>query len=743
VNKRLLIGNAAGALGMAFATTALAQAAPRASVDTALEQVIVTAQRREQSAQDVGVALSVISGEQLTARGVATVNQLQYATPSLEVTPQFGSGQPSFRLRGVGFDDYASNNSSTVGVSVDEVAYPIQAQTQGLLFDIARVEVLRGPQGTLYGRNTTGGAINFITNRPTQTLTAGMTAEYDNNDEFKAEGYVSGPLSDTLSGRLAVVTDQGGAWQTNRATGEKLGDKDTTSVRGQLAWKPNDKADFLLSAHAGYDKSEPTGLYLFNPLGYNASLPNIAADSSRKNTGWGGSAAFATLTGIATDAKPFHDTKSSGVSLRAHGETDTVDLVSITSYEQLHRKEYNDWDASAYAYAGTYFDTDAKVFSQELRASSTSRGPLQWLIGGYYSRETIDEAFYSDFYQSLLFDTRTTYGQKVRSASLFGQIEYALSDQLKLVAGLRGEDEKRQQLDFVTAGVFAPGAPPTNFSPTDDKSLKNKSVTGKLALEYRPANGILLYASVSKGTKSGGFTSYNRGDAAAVDGFRPETLWAYETGFKSSFAANTVQLNGSVFYYDYKDQQVQSAIYDINNGPIGAIVNAQKSNIYGGELELTWRPVSALRIGQSLGYKTGKFDKYQNDLDIAASTAAHRAIFVDRTGAKVGFPPLSYGGDVVYTWAIGDYEVQAQGNYAFHDKVKPLLLGSRYDVDSYWLANASVTLSPAKGPWALTAFAHNVFNTRYDLTRNFFLPLIDIAAPGQPATYGVRVNYAF
>lgn len=743
VIKRLLIGTAIGALGAGFAGGALAEAVADSPKDTAVEQVIVTAQRREQSAQDVGVALSVISGDQLAARGVATVNQLQYATPSLEITPQFGSGQPSFRLRGVGFDDYASNNSSTVGVSVDEVAYPIQAQTQGLLFDIARVEVLRGPQGTLYGRNTTGGAINFITNRPTPSLSAGVTAEYDSHDEFKAEGYVSGPLTDTLSGRLAIVTDQGGAWQKNRSTGQKLGDKDTTSARAQLAWKPNDKVDVLLSAHAGYDKSEPTGLYLFNPLSYNASLPTIPADTDRKATGWGGSSAFAALTGIATNAKPFHDTTSRGVSLRAHGDFDSVDLISITAFEKLRRKEYNDWDGSAYAYAGTYFDTNAKVFSQEVRASSKSAGPLQWLVGAYYSRETLDEAFYSDFWQSLLFDTRTTYNQKVTSKSVFGQIEYAFADRLKLIAGLRAEDEKREQLNFVTAGVFAPGAPATNFSPTANKRLHNKPVTGKLALEYRPIDGVLLYASASKGTKSGGFTSYNVGDAKAVAGFRPETLWAYETGFKSSFADNNVQLNGSVFYYDYKNQQVQSAIYDINNGPIGAIVNAQKSHIYGGELELTWRPVPALRIGQSLGYKTGKFDKYTNDLDIPASVAAKKAVYIDRTGAKVGFPPLSYGGDVSYTWAVGDYQVEAQGNYAFHDKVKPLLLGSRYDVDSYWLANASLTVSPAKGPWALTAFARNVFDKKYDLTRNFFLPLIDIAAPGEPATYGVRAQYRF
>ena len=737
--KRLLIGAAAGAIATAFAAGAYAQA----TNDNAVEQVIVTAQRREQSAQDVGVALSVLTGEQLAARGVTNVNQLQFQTPSLEITPQFGSGQPSFRLRGVGFDDYASNNSSTVGVSVDEVAYPIQAQTQGLLFDIDRVEVLRGPQGTLYGRNTTGGAINFITNRPTTTLATGVTAEYDSHEHFKAEGYVSGPIADTLSGRLSFVTDQGGAWQTNRATGQKLGDKNSTAVRGQLAWQANDRLDFLFIGHVGSDKSEPNGLYLFNPLSYNPALTTIPADSNRKNTGWGGSTTFAGLTGIATDAKPFHDTKSGGASLRVHAESDTVDLVSITSYEHLHRKEYNDWDASPYAYAGTYFDTNANVFSQEVRASSKTEGPLQWLVGAYYSRETLDEAFYSDFYQSLLFDTRTTYSQKVRSASLFGQVEYAFTDKLKVIGGLRGEDEKREQFDFVTAGIFAPGAPPFDFSPTDDKSLSNKSLTGKLALEYKPTDGVLLYASASKGTKSGGFTSYNRGDAAAVDGFKPETLWAYETGFKSSFAENTVQLNGSVFYYDYKDQQVQSAIYDINNGPIGAIVNAQESHIYGGELELTWRPIPALRISQQLGYKTGKFDKYLNDLDIAASTAAGHAVYVDRTGAKVGFPPLSYGGDVSYGWSLGDYGVVAEANYAFHDKTKPLLLGSRYNVDSYWLANASITLTPSTGPWAISIFGRNVFNEKYDLTRNFFLPFIDIAAAGEPATWGLRASLKY
>jgi len=731
--KRYLVGVAAGALAASLATSGWA-----AEDTSEVEAVVVTAQKREQAAQDVGIALTVLSGDDLVQRGINTVNDLQYSVPSLEITPQFGSGNPGFRLRGVGFDDYASNNTSTVGVYVDEVAYPIQAQTQGVLFDIARVEVLRGPQGTLYGRNTTGGAINFITNQATRDQTAGITAQIDSHDAFKADGYISGPISDRLRFRLAGVLEYGGGWQENRFTGDKIGDRDAGAVRGQLAWDATESLEFVLSAHAGYDKSEPKGLYLFGPLAYNPLLPAIPADRDQTKTGWGGSVAFEGLTGIGVNQKPGRDTDSSGVSLKARLDLGGVELTSITSLEKLHRREFNDWDASQYAYAGTAFDTDAEVFSQEVRLASTGEGPFQWLVGAYYSDEDLDEAFYSDFYQSLGFAAATTYKQSARSASIFGQLEYAFSDRLTVTLGLRGEDEERKQGDYVTGGVFAPGAPLFDFSPSADKSLESQSVSGKIGLDFKASDDLLIYASLSKGTKSGGFTAYNVPDASAVGAFKPETLWAYEVGFKGDFADGTVQLNGSLFYYDYKDQQVQSAIWNQNTGPIGAIVNAEESHIYGGELELNWRPFTGLRISQAIGYKAGEYDEYSNDLDIAASVAANAARYIDRSGAEVGFAPLSYNGQVSYSWTVGGLEVEAETNYAFHDEVKPLLLGPAYNVDSYWLANASVTLTAPDAPWAISLFGRNIFDQDYDLTRNFFLPGIDIAAPGEPAVWGVR-----
>ena len=745
--NKFLLGASVVALGVAGAAWAAEAADGDSNLGgvklAKLETVTVTAQRRVESAQNVGIALSVLSDKELSDRGINTVNQLQYAVPSFEAVPAFGSGQPEFRLRGVGFDDYGSNNSSTVGVYLDEIAYPVPASTQGLFFDISRVEVLRGPQGTLYGRNTTGGAINFITNRPDDKFGAGVKVEAGSHGEVRSEGYVTGAISDDLLFRLAATTDQGGAWQKNRVTGASLGDKDTSAVRGQLDWAPTSGLDFLLEAHWGYDKSESQGLYLFSALNYAPPLPAITADTKTSATGWGGSAAFAGLTGFAADAKPFHNSINDGVSLHATADLGFGELTSITSYQHLRRREYNDWDASAYAYAGTYFDTGSQVVSQEVRLASKDEGPLSWLVGVYYSNETLDEGFYSDFWQAFGFDTRTSYKQYVTSIAGFAQIEYRFNNQWKITGGLRGEGETRKQKGYVTAGVFAPSAPPTSFSAPADKTLDSTPLTGKIALEYKPSENALLYASISEGVKSGGFTSYNVPSASAVAAFKPETLWAYELGFKTSFYDDTLQLNGSAFYYDYHNQQVQSAIWTTAYGAIGAIVNAENSHIYGGELEAQWRPVPQLLITQSVGYKFGKFDKFGSDLDIAASTAANSAVYVNRKGAKVGFPPGSYQGSIAYDIALGGFTLQPELDYAFHDGRKPLLLGPTFNIPAYWLFNANLTLTPDNGPWEVALFGRNIFDQKYDLERNFFLGGINIAAPGTPATVGVRLSLKY
>ncbi|MBV1905509.1 MAG: TonB-dependent receptor [Pseudomonadales bacterium] len=708
-------------------TTIVAETASSGNV---LEEIIIVAQRREQSLQEVSVAITVLSGDQLKAQGITNVNQLQNTAPSLEVEPAFGGGAAQFRIRGVGFQDYATNNSPTVGVYVNEVAFPVPAMTQGLIFDVDHVEVLRGPQGTLYGRNTTGGAINFITAKPSSERSAGVFTEYGRFDEFKIEGYVSGPLAENLNGRLAASTQQGGAWQQHRDTREDIGDADRGGVRGLLEYAPNESVNLLFDAHLSWDKSENQALYLFNDLttqgGFGVTIP---ADSDRTDTGWGISPLFASDIGVSNDAKPGRDNDGWGTSLIANIEFSGAVLKSITSYEELDRAEYGDWDSSGSVEADTFFGSEVSVLSQELHLSSVGDGALHWMAGIYYSEEDLKEKFFSDFIDIFATYARVNFDQKVESIAVFGQIEFTFSDQFNLIGGLRFENEDRDLKGFGSAFGGAQALQPT------DVSTSMEPLTGKLALEYTPTDDLLIYGSISRGVKSGGFTTYNTGQESAIQAFDKEVLWAYELGLKANPADN-LSIYGSIFYYDYSDQQVLSAVLG-QNGPVGRFANAPESFIYGAELEMNWQPVAGLNIVQAFGYKEGEYDEFF-DLDVPASRAANTSIFVDRAGESLPFPEFSYSGSVSYTWEVSGFGFLAETNYSYHDDY-PSWLGPVYDVENYWLVNASVNLFPSESRWSVGIWVRNLFDEEYDLTRNFFTSA-DIAQPGRERTFGIRVS---
>ena len=718
-----------------------AQDATPATNEARPQEVIITAQRRSQAAKDVGVALTVLSGKELQRRGVVNVNDLQYQAPSLEITPAFGGGQPQFRLRGVGFEDYASNNTPTVGVYVDEVAFPVPAATQGVLYDIDRVEVLRGPQGTLYGRNTTGGAINFLTRRPTDTFSAGFTADYGSYGRFLGEGFVSGQLGDNAKGRLSVATEQGGAWQKNRTTGEELGDADKVAARGQLQWQASDGFDLLFNVHVGQDKSDGQGGYLLKDFAtQNGTGPTIPADTDPARTGWGISDAFADLTGVARNAKPSRDNASGGLSITANWQFANARLTSITAYDALKRRELNDWDASSSHESDTFWHSDIDVFSQELRLASTSGDKLKWLGGVYYSDQTLNEIFYTDFSQSLGFYTNTHYKQTVKSIAAFGQIEYKFTPRTNFVLGLRYEDEDRTLTGFRTnlvniVDLFTNGDRKTGFN----------EFSGKAAFEFKPSDNTLFYASVSRGIKSGGFTVYNSPSERQIDPFRPEVLIAYEAGFKTQLTDN-LYLNGAVFHYDYTDQQVLTAVFDPVNGAIGRIANAPKSKINGAELEAVWNPLPGLNLTQTVAYKKGEYEEF---LDVDATTAVQDPIthlwsasFIDRSGQDLGFPKLSYNGAISYNWHAAGSDWRIGTDYSYRDKLTSWL-GDDFDVKAYWLANADLSIRPDNSHFAFSVYGRNIFDTKYDVTRNYFLPASRVGWAGKPATWGVRLQYTY
>ncbi len=743
------------AIASVLGTARAADAPPKVTDAGHLEDIVVTAQRREESAQSIGIALTVLTDAALKDAGVAKVNDLQNTVPSLEVEPAFGSGQAQFRLRGVGFIDYTANNSSPVAVNLDGVALPFPIQTQGQIYDVSRVEVLRGPQGTLYGRNTTGGAVNFITNRPTADEQAGFDVSYGTHNAFVGEGYVSGPISEGFRARLAVAIEDGGNWQRERVTNASLGDKNRVGGRLQLEWDSAPNVNLRLTLHASQDKSDGYGLQLLVPEAATFAAPAVPADTSVYATGWSLRPGFAAAVGISPTTKPGVDNSNLGANIDLNVDLGSVKFTSITAYNKLIRRELGDWDASDNVESDVFFHDHVKVFSEEAHLASTGSGPFGWVTGVYYSDEKLDESFYSDFAQRLGGAADTTYEQDGKTLGVFGQGTYQFTDALKGILGLRYEHETLDLKNLYT--LFATGNPPifdsdpgtfqlSGITPLN-KSLTNSDPSGKIGLEYQIAPRELLYASVSRGVKSGGFTAHNTLNQAAVDPFLPERLTAYEIGLKSDFSS-TLRLNAAVFHYKYKDEQILSKIFDsVSQSYIGRFVNAD-SKIDGVELELTWRPLDSLEITQYAGYKKGTY---------TSQLLNSNPVPTDFNGHDLDFPKTSYGGEFALTLPAGGYRVRSEINYSYHDKYDQVFLlenvqdvtgnlagPPQYQIDAYWLANASVSLLPDSGDkWAVGLWVHNLTNQKYFLTKNFFLPGTNVAAAGEPTTIGIRLSGKF
>ncbi|MGZ8362923.1 MAG: TonB-dependent receptor, partial [Caulobacteraceae bacterium] len=562
---------------------------------------------------------------------------------------------------------------------------------------------------------------------------AGLSAEYGTFDLFRSEGFISGPIAPTLSGRLAFGIEEGGAFQYNRVTGESLGDADRIAGRAQLSWDPNENLNVRVDLHAARDRSESQGLYLFHDFHTGFGFgPTIPADVDHRATGWGISPGFATAIGEPVSRKPGKKNDTWGTALFVNYDFPMSRLTSITSYEHMDRNELGDWDATQYSESDTFWKGDEHVFSQELRLASAGDGRLHWVVGAYYSKQGQDEIYRSDFTNVFGIAAHVEYSQEVESLSGFGQAEYDINDQFTVIGGLRYEHETRDLLDFRSEFGPFPGLPPT------DETTSMSPVTGKAELDWKPNDDVLVYASWSKGVKSGGFTAYNSGNESGIAPFSEEKLYATEVGFKTNLTRQ-FQLNGAGYWYDYRDQQVLSIVCTAN-GAVGKFANAPKSEIHGAELELVWQPGNGFRVSQSASWKKGEFKEFE-DISVSECQAGHGTVLVDRAGESIKFPKISYGGQVSYDWDMGSWHASAETDYNYRDQY-PSWLGPNYDVDSYWLVNASITVGPQAGPWTVSLWARNLFDKEYDLTRNFFV-FADIAQPGTPRTVGVRANVSF
>lgn len=712
------------------------------------DDIVVTANRRAEKSQQVAAALTVVGGDRLQERNIETVNDLENSVPSLEATAQLGTRQTQFAIRGIGLTDYAANNTGTVGVYIDEVNHPYAVTFQGSLFDIDHVEVLRGPQGTLFGRNTTAGVVSVKTNDPTGTIKAGLDSQYGRFNEFRTSGFVSGPLSDTLAARLAFNVEEGGAWQVNRNTGEKLGDSDQQNVRLKLRWSPDDRTQVHLSAHYDRDRSDGLGLSLrlpfqshnFAPVG-----PRYPADTNARKTGWGISPLFAGFTGQALDAKPNLNNEGFGGSIRINHDFGGAELTAIIAHESFDRKEFEDFDATSSNEGGEYFHNKIHTQSEELRLASPSAQRFRWLAGAYRSDEKTSGGFMSDFSDvaSLRNIFAVDYDQVVHSTGAFGDLDYDLTDKLTLTIGGRYEHESRYLNDYTSRNL----APVAQLLVATNQQLKTDQWSGKAEVDYHLTPDALVYAQISRGVKSGGFTTYNSGLPGQIAPFQPEKLLSYEVGLRSEFFDHKVRVNASAFYYDYRDQQLQGVTFT-QTQRIGRIINVPRSHIYGGELELTYTPTPALQITQSVGYKAGAYDEY-DFVDSAATVALRNPatgnydtiVTRDQSGDPLpNFPRFDYKGSATYTINLGEWSVTPNVNY--NHRSSTFLTTANIKLPAYWLVNANLMVAPPGGRFSFGVYVRNATDERFYETANAFVTAATYT-PHEVRSYGARLSWRY
>ncbi|MFT6569443.1 MAG: outer membrane receptor protein involved in Fe transport [Sphingomonas echinoides] len=705
--------------------------------------IIVTAQHRREREQDVPIALTVIRGDQIESRNINTASDLENSVPSLEVDQQFGSGQPQYRLRGVGGEDYAANNTNTVGIYVDGVAYPYGVMTQGAIYDVERIEVLRGPQGTLYGRNSTGGAINIISARPTRDFHAGVDASFGQYNAFNLNGFVSGPLSSTVAARVAFTTDQGGAWQYNRDTGEALGNKNQESVRVSLQWRPDSVTTVDLVGDYMRNKSDGSGLQLLSDFkdASGRSYPNDFQTGNPRLTGWGLDKPFANLMGVPVTANPFRNNEAYGGHVELNRDFGWATLTGIGAYRHFTRREFNDFDATASNEAGTYFFNGIDVGSQELRLASRQNQPTRWMLGLYHDDESIDGGFLSDFsdYAKIGRILQTTYKQRVHTSAVFANAEQNITRKLVLSGGLRFEHETRALNDFKTITVW----PTVIDKAAISRSLEMNEWSGRAALDWSVTRDVHAYASVSRGVKSGGFTTYNNSVPDQLNPYKPEKLIAYEGGLKTDWLNHRLRVNLAGFYYDYRDYQLQGVFYAEDGSRNGRIVNAEKSHLYGAEAEIGFSPVHGLEINQSVAWKRGKFDVYlQPDKSFTDPvTGVVTTTYTNAGGTRIKIPSIDYKAQAHWLLRLrNDWQIDPEFNVNYR--------GARWStsdlstIPAFWLANANFSIMPAHSRVKVTLWVHNLFDAYVQETRNSFISARTVSVD-PPRTYGVRAGIKF
>ncbi len=697
-----------------------------------LEEVIVTAQKREQNLQDVGISVTAFTGEQLESLGATNTTDITQQVPGLQLFT-YTPGVVVFNVRGVSQNNFIDTLEAPIAVYMDD-AYIASLNGLGQqMFDMDRVETLRGPQGTLFGRNATGGVIHYVTNAPDEDEANGYVkggiGEYDN---YIVEGAVGGALSENLRGRFSGRWEQADGYTKSVTPGVRdTNGKDGFALRAALQMDVTDSLLVDAKVYYSEDNDAPTGGYV------------AYATKADRQTGYGATPESSPITGDVHKHANFieggFDRDVTSVTGKITWDlNDHLQVVSITNYMDIFKDYYEDAGGGYIPNFPFNPVAETEQITQELRISG-DHDRLRWQLGGYYLDLEINGMdFVGGEFVSALPEGRINadWNLKSKNWSIFGQAEVDLTEQVALTGGVRySMDDKNYTLVNSGGGTgaflgpdfyVAPGEVffATAWVPEELSEIDYDDWAARVQLDWRPNDDLLVFAAFNRGIKGGNFTTF----FTSLDDIqhKEEILYSYEIGFKRTFPAQAMRLNATGFYYDYKNYQAF--------GLIGAFPEIRNTDAeaYGGEIELTWSPAERLDLLAGISFIESEIDKVPTVQNFFGIELPLQHI---ENNELPNAPSFSINVLARYAWpfAGGELAFQVDGNYN-DDQYLDVFNSVASREGAYFIGNLRFSYTTGDGKWNLSAFVKNFTDVEHRLY------LLDLAAgdlfvpPDVPAT---------
>lgn len=752
----------------AAAAASLLGAAPAAHADdddVSVEEVVVTVRRRTEKLQDVPITVSAIGGQTLAeerldrvadyAAKIANFNALQQNTRVSTLT-----------IRGVGGNANSDGSEAGVGLIVDNVFFTHPGFSWLDFVDLESVELARGPQGTLLGKNTTIGALVVTTKRPSFTPEGQVSATIANHERYQVRANVSGPLiGDKLAGRLTIYRDVGGGFIINKVDGQDYLGNDRWALRGQLLFENGDFSNRLIAEH--YETKEYNNFY--PPAGDPPTFANGAARNGwerKLRTAFGYVPSYDTRHNADLDTQEEIVSRTDGVSNQFDWRLGGHTLTSVTAWRRLYFRPKNDSDLSPYAIFRGGYDVDVDQYSQELRLASPTNGQFDYQAGVFLLKQEVSSNFRTLFFKdasafflspalpSLILDgleTNQVGKAETTSAAIFGQGTWRFDDRASLTAGLRYTWEKREASN---RGLSFGGVPLTG--PLASLAAYRAAVTGQpfyiegekesgavswlINPAYKLTDDILAYASISYGEKSGAANLGARpGDPVII---QPEKSIDYEIGLKTTWLDGRAYLNANLYWNDITDYQ--ATLTTVTGAvPRSYLANVGKVRLRGLELEGQAQITPALRVSGSAAFAEAKYESYRNAPPPQELLYAGAPAFVDLSGTNVPFAPKFTGQiSVNYEEPIRDDLVLfAYANQTWRSSTFQHALSQYGRQDAYGLTHAGLGLKSANGRWSANVWARNLFDKKYAAAfGNASANTPYIAILGEPRTFGLTLT---